>query len=121
MSEEQFKIFSLPALNPTGKYKVLQISLVLRLSFEFYQNQVTANEGVVVRRTRTTALESLGVSLCLKFGVSFNRHLESLKSCCCLVEPRSDGQLPSLPLELGGDLSLLPAGPQVPDEGGRQQ
>jgi len=42
MSEEQFKIFSLPALNPTGKYKV------------------TANEGVVVRRTRTTSLESLG-------------------------------------------------------------
>ena len=37
------------------------------------------------------------------------------------VEPGSDGQLPSLPFELGGDLSLLPAGPQVPDEGGRQQ
>jgi len=42
MSEEQFKIFSLPTLNPTGKYKV------------------TANEGVVVRRTRATTLESLG-------------------------------------------------------------
>ena len=81
---------------------------------------MTANEGVVVRRTRTTALESLGVSVCLKFGVSFDRPLESLKSCC-LVEPGSDGQLPSLPFELGGDLSLLPAGPQVPDEGGRQQ
>ena len=93
MSEEQFKIFSLPALNPTGKYKVLQISLILSLPFEILQIQVTANEGVVVRRTRTTSLESLGVSLCLKFGVScvddVKKSLESLKSRC-LAEPGSD-------------------------------
>ena len=64
MSEEQFKIFSLPALNPTGKYKVTQsifdgIMLCILLTLSC---QVTANEGVVVRRTRATSLESLGVS-----------------------------------------------------------
>ena len=37
--------------------------------------------------------------------------------CPRLVEPRSDGQLPSLPFKLRGDLSLLPAGPEVSDEG----
>ena len=63
MSEEQFKIFSLPALNPTGKYKVAQylISLILCILL-IMLCQVTANEGVVVRRTRATSLESLGVS-----------------------------------------------------------
>ena len=63
MSEEQFKIFSLPALNPTGKYKVDKclISLMLCILLTMLC-QVTANEGVVVRRTRATSLESLGVS-----------------------------------------------------------
>ena len=42
-SEEQFKLFSLPGLAACGKYKV------------------TANEGVVVRRTKTTAFSSLAV------------------------------------------------------------
>ena len=60
MSEEQFKIFSLPTLASTGKYKVSAVTPISAHSMA----KVTANEGVLVRKTRATSFESLGVSPC---------------------------------------------------------